>query len=256
MKGLRGLTALLALGLVLAPAAFAEEPDPTLAVFAGFHGGTLFHDLESINDWLDDAEVDRFPAVVPTFGVGVHGLLLSRILIGGRASAFTATRNGDDVDTTLNGGFGYVDLGYAAISSRRWLLAPTLGIGGAAYDLEVSGKLVRAGLLEGTNANHNNTEQLQWGYLVGQLGVSAYRLLPFSNDPDLWGTAVVGISAGGLFELSRFTWHDHDEDLESPPSPAFNGAFVQLEILFGAGTTTDPMSMHKMHNSSPESPRQ
>jgi len=238
--------------ILLTSLAHAEEDK---GLFFGGHGGfnvgAFYFDPSPFNHWLSKAGINDVPAIVPVFGLNGQVILFRKIVIGLQGNGFSIDRNGSYLDTNINGGYGFVDIGIAPINKKHYLLTTTVGLGGAGYNVWLKGDLVKFKLLpesssdlSGSNnrGNSSRSTDLGWSYLVTHLGVSFYYGIPFTNDPDSYGNVLFGISAGGIIQIFRTEWNSPELiNVGTLPTPSFNGAYLQIEIQFGGGVTSDPM---------------
>jgi hypothetical protein len=128
------------------------------------------------------------------------------VLAGGGYGVFVPTTNGQTGDVSLGGGGGGVALGYAVVNNRRWVVYPSIGVGGFGYSLDVtnvSGQSIELGADETLGPGEAGTYEA--GFLTVDIGISANRLL-FFDDEDGAGGFAIGADAGFLTSVIGGEW--------------------------------------------------
>lgn len=227
--------------------AFADDLGLKYGAYAGFGVGAVYVNTAPLNDWLDEAGVNDFPQFMPTYGVGIHAILIDGLVIGGRLSGFYSQQEGDYLDAKMGSLYGFVEIGYAPYHTQRWTIFPSVGIGAAGLVTNLQGELRRFGMIDEppdtggmvfVETDENENLNVGWAYMLGMVGFTFYHNVPFTDNPDGYGQAMFGLTLGGMFEMVRSTWRDEEvSDDFDMPGMAFNGAYVQVEIQFGGGVT-------------------
>lgn len=228
--------------------AAADDIGLKYGAYAGFGVGVVYVNTAPLSDWLDEAGVNDFPYCMPTYGIGVHAILIDGLIIGGRISGFYNQQNGDYIDAKMGSLYGFIEIGYAPYNTRRWIIFPSIGIGAAALMTNLKGDLRRFGIMEEPpdtggmtfiETDENQNVNVGWNYMLGMVGFTFYHNVPFTDNNEGYGQAMFGLTIGGMFEMVRYAWRDEDVSGEADlPAMAFNGMFAQVEIQFGGGVNS------------------
>lgn len=97
-----------------------------------FMAGIHSQDLSGLNGFLARRDLPTFSESRTTIGGGGHARL-GRLILGGEGHALVRERNADgDFERTLEGGYGFLNVGYHFSPEDRVDLYPLIGIGGGA----------------------------------------------------------------------------------------------------------------------------
>ena len=171
---------------------------------------------------------------------GGGGGLWNRLWIGGKGfGMYVATASTDRGTSTLTGGGGGGELGYAVIANHEWIVVPFFGLGGLGYGLKVKNSSPVGLTVYPRETIPSGGEQTYTaGFFTGELGLRATRLL-FSGG----GGFTVGAELGYMSSLQRAAWASASGS-SSPESAELRGAYFR--VLIGGGS----LSFREKHETS------
>jgi hypothetical protein len=162
------------------------------------------------------------------FGGGGGGLY-RRLWVGGKGFGLAVdTVNTSHGTTSLSGGGGGFELGYAVIASEEWLVVPFVGGGGFGYSLKVQNTNTRPlSFASGDPIPVDGQAKYTAGFLTGEIGIRASRLI-------LWGDGglMVGAEIGYLSALQRAAW-ESSSGVAPAEGAELRGGYFRL--LVGGG---------------------
>ena len=163
------------------------------------------------------------------FGGGGGGLW-HRLWLGGKGFGMAvAMASSDRADTSLSGGGGGFELGYAVVATEDWLVVPFFGLGGFGYTLTVkNSSAAPLALYAGESVPVNGQREYSAGFFTGELGIRASRLLFFNT-----GGFMVGAELGYQTSLQRSAWEETSSKVPAPESAELRAAYFRL--VFGGG---------------------
>ena len=132
----RHMAGLLAVALL---AAVASAAPPVNGVFACFGPAVGLVNFDSLDIAFSQGGVsltDKPSSLQLGFG-GAGFVLVEKVVIGGSCWGGSQTVGSDDLRATIEIAGGEFDIGYRALSLRRLLIAPMLGIGGGGYTIKL-----------------------------------------------------------------------------------------------------------------------
>jgi hypothetical protein len=165
-------------------------------------------------------------------GGGGFAMLGGVVLGGGGFALLVPTTDGERGTADLVGGGGGVELGYALVRNREWIVYPAFGVGGFGFGLEVtnvSGLPIDLGN-EVIRAGQRGTYEA--GFVFLDFGLRINRLLFFGGDDAAGaGGFAVGVDAGFLANVMRGDWQNEAGVVVEGLSPArLTGGYMRLTV--------------------------
>lgn len=196
--------------------------------------GPYFGDLSGMQDALRaptalGASYDVGRAAI-MLGGGGGAVLFGHLWLGGKGyGVLTGPFENLRGKASLTGGGGGFELGYVASPHARMLFIPFMGIGGFAYNLEVtnntSGPMPIQQLLV---IPPGQSRTFIAGFATLDVGIRVQRLLFFCNSG-----LTAGFDIGLLRSLSTRPWQSEAVEFSDHPGAALDGAYVRVN--FGGG---------------------
>ena len=217
----------------------------------GIHFGGLYWNVSKLNDFLDSADVDTLPYILPAIGGGGQAIIFEKVIIGARGSAVGYNLGGNNMSVDVGISYGFLDIGYAAINSKQWLLATVAGVGGSTVRITLDGDVTQLGLQKYSDKfnPHEQSGMLEdkltmtTSGAIGHVGIALYHQVRFAqSEGGGFGAFLPGISAGWIFDIGRGGWEIDGEDVPEGPSFSPHGVYLQLELHFGGGITSSEKS--------------
>lgn len=116
--------------------AFMRYPPP-MDFSGSFELGLHNVDLSGVNGELAKNGAGAFDDMSRTVGGSGYFLLGRRMLVGAEGAGFWQNAKGPDAMAKLQGGYGFLNLGVAPVSTSNLLIYPMVGIGGGGAQLRV-----------------------------------------------------------------------------------------------------------------------
>ncbi len=225
------LAALPGLALI-APAAFAQDPDESDAGRGYFQIGYIGLDLDDLNDRLVGSDYPELGGSFLTLGGGGYGER-GRLLIGGEGHAVL----GSDEDTadggtklSISGGYGLFRLGYVAFSGDGADIVPALGIGGGIMTLDLVDRDLPT--FDEVIEDPERSSRLSTGMFLLDLSVALhYRITREGDDEEGPRGLLVGVQGGYAFAPGDTSWTlDEVNDVSGGPQLQIEGLHVRVSI--------------------------
>ena len=245
-------TALLLIVMLTASAAMAADDGIFFGGHGGIHFGGLYWDVSDLNKYFDSANVDTLPSVLPAIGGGGQAIIFGGIVIGARGSISQYHLDGDTLTVDIGVSYGFVDLGYAVINKKRWLLTPVAGVGGFSVRMGIDGELSALDLhtfskkydSRQPDARIEDKLTMSTSSAIGHIGLMFYHEIRFAEtDGGGFANFLIGASTGWMFEVSHTGWQIDSDDVKDGPNRSPHGAYLQMELHFGGGTAGNPEKM-------------
>jgi hypothetical protein len=214
-----------------------ESPgEPSEGVGMFFIGLGLF-DFSDLNHHLRANGYEAIGSPLTLIGGEGHAVLPSGFVMGARGGALLSPDGSgpNGLQRSFGGGFGMLDLGYAFVHERAWLVSLTGGIGGYGMDIGIGdGQSVP---FDEVLQNPRRSSSIgRGGLLTGlTLGVDGrVSLGPARNGQN--GFFTFGLRVGALYGPPLSGWSlSHGGDATGGPGPGLAGGFAALAIGFGGG---------------------
>ena len=229
----------------------------------GIHYGGLYWDVSGINDFLEPANMDTLPTVLPALGGGGQAIIFGGVILGARGSVSQYHLGGRDMAVDVGVSYGFLDLGYAVINTKRWLLTPVAGLGGSSVRLEMDGDLSSVDLQQYASDYDSRQPEaaiedkvtLSTSSAIGHLGLAAYHQIRFAEtEGGGFANFLIGVSSGWIFEVSHAGWQIDGDEVRNGPIYSPHGGYVQLELHFGGGTRMADRKAESRKDEAPPAP--
>ncbi len=197
--------------------------------------GVGLFDLSELNDRLADNGYEELQATATLIGGEGHGVMDSGFVAGIRGAAILyPDGNGPgSYQTSLAGGFGMLDLGFALVRKRHILLTLTGGIGGYGWSLDISDR-ASADFDAALSDPARSTSMGRGGLLTG-LTVGFDGRVPVGPvERGRQGFFTMGARISALYgpPIGSVSFED-DADVDDAPAMNLVGVYGALTIGFG-----------------------
>jgi opacity protein-like surface antigen len=201
------------------------------------HGGRGFFmigaqwlDLDELNGRLVDAGYDEVDETFVTLGGGGY-LIRNSFLIGGEghgALSTSGSTTGNQFRTTVGGGYGMLNVGYAVFAEGGTLVYPMVGLGGGGLLVNIEERSTPDfdDVLDDPRRGVNLTNS----QLLASVGLGIDHVFGGFGRGGLG----VGLRAGWLFAPVEGDWAFGRSDVAGGPDAGFTGPFVRLSIGGGS----------------------
>lgn len=199
------------------------------------HGGRGFFmigaqqlDLDPLNERLTDAGYAEFDDVALTLGGGGF-FRRGRLILGGEGHGVlgsSETTTDGELRSTLSGGYGLLDLGYAVVEGGGLLVYPMIGVGGGGMSLAIEER--------STPTFDDVLEQPRRGVRLNQ---AQFLLAAGVGVDQLFGGrrgVNVGLRAGWTFAPLDSEWAFGRNDVAGGPEGGFTGPYIRLSVGGGS----------------------
>lgn len=185
--------------------------------------------LDKMNSTLSANGFEKLNPLTFSYGGG-GAFCVSNFVIGGGGAWLAGSRvRNTDRSLNIKGGYGYFSLGYILFSGRRYVLYPSLGIGGGGYSMIISKKDTLHGFSEQLNSPSGMVTADAGGWMTNvQL---SYQY--FFNNAGTQGF-FIGIRAGYKYSPSGWKISVNDNELSGAPTMNMNGFYAT--IILGGGS--------------------
>ena len=247
-----------ALFAALAMLAFAATPcqaqrsssDEAVAPFSSayFTVGTLLMDVSKLNPHFErlDLDVKDRPGYYTlsndaySVGLGAYGVVFRRFTIG---AEFHSADVGQETSPTaktnqLTTNYWMVKGGYAALTSWRFSLTPTLGIGTGSLKLTMRSRGGGAPLSPGQDwtfdeviASPGSSSTMNGSYVMVQPGLSL-EYLALNDDHDSIGL-MIGLHLASAISPNRTTWTYGGRSVFGGPDVGPTGGMFRIVVGIG-----------------------
>lgn len=198
-----------------------------------FMFGAHFLDIDDLNARLSNLGYTEFPSYFYTIGGGGHGILESGIVIGGEGHALLNRKETTGTfNSSLGGGYGFFNLGYAVYKQNDFTVYPLIGIGGGTVTMKITDS--EAPLFDDVIADPKRTAELSTGGFLLDLSVGMDYLFRVGTDEDEGGF-MFGLRAGYTFSPSDSDWKMNGNQINGGPDFGVAGPYIRLMIGGGGG---------------------
>ena len=230
------------LALALAVASFGaaaeDRPDPAPPPARPWFGGLGFASIAPFFGDVSGLESGlRNPAALgESYGIGQGALLVGggggavlfgHLWLGGHGyGLLTSPFHNARGDARLTGAGGAFELGYVLSTSPKMLVIPFFGIGGFAYDLDVTnGTNQPMPLLNAFTLTPGESKTFTAGFATLEVALRLQRLL-FSRG----GGMTAGFEVGLLRSLSNGPWLSGRSEFTHEEGALLDGVFARVNI--------------------------
>jgi len=160
-------------------------------------------------------------------GGGGGAVLFGHLWLGGHGfGLLTSSFHNARGDAVLTGGGGAFELGYVLSTSPKMLVIPFFGLGGFAYNLEVTNNTAQAmPLLNAFALSAGDSKTFTAGFATIEAGLRFQRLL-FSRN----GGMSAGLEAGVLRSLNNGPWLSGRSEFTHEEGATLDGVYVRVNI--------------------------
>lgn len=171
------------------------------------------------------------PEFAYTIGGGGRMLAFQRLVLGGKGFGLFAPQFGGINGTAkLGGGGGGLELGFAAVNTRKWLFFPYFGVGGFGLGLDVRNESDSAIVFGDADAiRPGESDTYSSGFVYIEVGAGIHRLLLIED-----GGFAVGFDIGGIFSAAPTRWVSDNQDIRGVDRPRLSGAYLRLTLGGGS----------------------
>ena len=199
-------------------------------------GGQL--NFDKLNEKLEAKDYEGFSKEVLILGGGFHASF-RRFIIGFQGNAFLtddkSSFNGNTA-TELQGGSGFVNLGYTIISRRNVSIYPLVGFGGGMSELSMFPK--DAPNFDDILTDPGIMVKLTSSAFLVNLAIGCDYLLIMGKNRQGAGGFSLGIRAGYIYSPFRKNWHYKGLPVGGGPKLDMSGPYVTL-LIGGGGIFTE-----------------
>jgi hypothetical protein len=203
-----------------------------------FSLGLHVNDMKDFQARLDHSGVG-YPAEAKDYLViGAGGMFCGRRLVVG-AEGFgliSPQRAGGGYRTSLTGGYGIVQVGYALVNSERFTLYPLIGFGGGAFTWKVQRDVVPSSFEETIERPEMGVSMLNASFVL-QAALGADYWLPLGRGERGTSCLVLGVRVGYAYSPFGDNWeiqmYDRASELGGGPTLGITGPFLRLVMGWG-----------------------
>ena len=197
-----------------------------------FMVGMNMLDLGDLNNSLAAQGYTEMDESFFAIGGGGYGIF-KNIIIGGEGTGImTKSESSGALKTSLAGGYGLFNLGYAVVSSHNFKLYPLIGFGYGGMQLKIkdtSSIPAFDELLE----NPRTMSELNTDGFLFNVALGADFLQIMGRDEDGEGGIVIGARVGYMISPFMNDWKLDDADIGGGPDTGLTGFYFRL--IFGGG---------------------
>jgi opacity protein-like surface antigen len=229
------------LTLAAAVAVFAAQAPafaPATRAMGYFSLGLHVNDMKEFQSRLDRSGVG-YPAEAKNYLViGGGGLFCGRrLVVGGEGfGLISPQRAGGGYRTSLSGGYGIVQVGYAVINAERFTLYPLLGFGGGAFTWRVQRDVVPSSFEETIERPEMGVSLLNASFIL-QAALGADYWLRLGQGDRGTSCLVIGLRLGYTYSPFGDNWelqmYDQASELAGGPTLGITGPFLRLVVGWG-----------------------
>ncbi len=189
-----------------------------------------------VEDRLHAHGFENVDTLAILFGLSGRLIFDNGFMVGaaGALAGHDAVDGPDAYDARLSYGVARAEGGYALLSSERWLLLPTLGIGGYSAHLQLNDDRDASfdELLESTGTT---TSLSSSGLLLSAIVDFAVRFPLTARTRSPRGFLSIGVEGGYLYSVPFGRWQSSaGGDVDDGPDAELTGGFVGLTLGGGA----------------------
>lgn len=165
------------------------------------------------------------------FGGGGMFCVRNFLFGGGGAWVLGSQAQSPQHRLSMEGGYGFFNLGYVAYSRKNLLFYPLIGAGGGGYTLKIAKKDASGNFNEQLNTPSSMAE-LHTGGMVADVSLNAQLFFGKSTEGFF-----CGLRAG--YRLSPENWNFSIGNSGAGGSPAVNMNGLYVSIILGGGSVTN-----------------
>jgi hypothetical protein len=226
------LTAALFTTLVFTAQTPEKKPGKLSGGFGHFSFTGQMLNLSALNNYLKEEGYNQISPNQFSWGGGGN-FAISNFLIGGEGQGFMNSKASNSLNSiSFTGGYGLFNLGYIVYQRKRSILYPTIGVGGAEFDMVISQKVNSNPDFKDQLSAPAGSSQMQAGGIILQAQLAWQHV--FYGE----GTTGFFIGVKGGYHYCPNTWklNINGSALSNSPGINMNGAYITL-IIGGGGLT-------------------
>ncbi len=206
-----------------------QPPTPTQGGRGFFMIGAQQFDLDALNGRLSRAGLPTRDDVLLTLGGGGF-FYRNRLVLGGEGHAVLSSAESTGAfRSTLAGGYGLFNVGYAVVARRGLLVYPLVGFGGGGLVVDIEER--SAPTFDDVLGQPRRGSELVQSQLVLAAAIGADRVFARSNGR---GGIAVGFRAGWTFAPDDGEWSLGRNDVANGPGGGLTGPFLRVSIGGGS----------------------
>lgn len=189
-------------------------------------------DIKNLNEELVNKGYSKFSDDFTFLGGGGRHLI-NRLIIGAEGYFLLRDKNTTaSYKTSIDGGYGFFDVGYLLFKKEDLMIYPLLGIGGGGFDIEIKEKVPSATGFGDILTNPRRESHLSVGgpLLNLAIGIDWFLTLTKKEEKNKGGL-VFGLQASYLLPLTKWDdWYLCEKDISGGPNIAFRGFYLSFAI--------------------------
>ena len=191
----------------------------------GFFSVGVHHaGIGDLNRQLGGAGYPEFGRAMLSIGGGGYGLRAGRLMLGGEGYGLITGENAvDGRSVSLQGGYGFFNVGYLTELSPELAVYPMVGLGGGGVSLSIGPRGVPDSFDE-VVTDPNRQVRMQRGGLLLSLGAGVEYALGGGDG------MTVGVRAGYVIEPYSISWRMDGSVLGAGPNASTSGPFVRVTL--------------------------
>lgn len=188
----------------------------------------------NLNSELQKAGFGAFPSGYITFGGGGHAIIGNFIIGGEGQSMSSGTKVSDNagkpLESGLDAGYGFLNIGYVAVAKKSLLLYPMVGLGGGGMQLKQS-DAAQAGNFNSILQDHRRSVVIDNGGFLLNFQLAADFVL--NGNEKGRGGLLAGLHAGYIYAPVKWNWTWDGAGLAAGPDVNLDGLYIRFTL--GAG---------------------
>lgn len=194
-------------------------------LFAGIGGA--FFDFYDLNSRLNKTSYPSVGNEYLHFGAN-YQLIYNKVITDFEYYKIAINNNRNDTyKTSLQGEYGFVNIGFLVVSARHFQLYPLVGVGGGTINLEITqeGEFSFDNILQ----NSQNIVKMSKSGAVINIGLGADFII--SVDKKKSSPAfLIGIRGGYTYDTSGTEWTANGLAIDNGPAVGLSGFYVRLML--------------------------
>ncbi|MCK4597488.1 hypothetical protein KAU04_05585 [bacterium] len=198
----------------------------------GFMMGLNMFDFDDLDRELGERGYAALPDNTFELGGGGYGLV-GRVLLGGEGFGFSQKASSTDQKVTIEGGYGFFDLGYVVLRTGNFFAYPCIGIGGGSLTMTIYQKGDEPTFDEILDDPAREVRVSTGGFMLNAALGMDYLVALGGDEMGGQGGILVGLRAGYMFTPSKGDWKMEETSVLGGPELGLDGPYVHLMLGFG-----------------------
>jgi hypothetical protein len=212
---------------------------PSIGFGGSFELGKHSIDLSGVNSELERNNAGEFDDLNTTIGGSAYMIFGRRLLVGGEGAGFWQSTSGPDARAKIQGGYGFLDIGFVPVYTENFLVYPMLGIGGGGASLKFRSR-TGSDFLFGDETLYEY-EEPGFGTFAMNFSVGAeYRVKLFESRTSMGGLSL-SMRTGYIWLPVEASWEVYDFEIFGAPEATFAGPYAKLGIGFWTSDRKRPL---------------